>query len=113
VSVGPPGVTTFSFGSSEQAPPTALVLALDRDMELLEHHLACDPGRPREELIAVLDGFPDVEYACWRAAQLFELYGRAMTLVVLRERGGPALMRAAGAAAASAPDVRFAPEEPR
>jgi hypothetical protein len=104
------GAAVERFGTSPEGPELSLVLSLDRAGDLLEHHLAQtadDSQLWRSELVCVFDGPCDPEAALWRVQQLHELYGRAMTAVVLSERCGAALMREAGVARASASRLLF------
>jgi hypothetical protein len=101
---------TTAFGVAPTAPDVSIIVLLGTDGDLLEHHLAQLCGDPKghdAELICVLDGPCDPDQARERAEQLYELYGRAMCLIVLPARGGVRLMREAGAVAASGRALRF------
>jgi hypothetical protein len=103
------GTQVIRIGPRLPSPPRTIVALLDRDGELLEHHLVwleTAPGWRDAELVCVLDGPADVERARWRAGQLHELYARPMTLVVLPMRAGRWMMRTAGTAHATAHEVR-------
>jgi hypothetical protein len=99
-----------AFGAGPLDPALSIVLSLDADGELLEHHLAQvanDATLRACEVICVQEGSRDVERCRWGAGQLFDLYGVSFSLAVLTERGGEALSRAAGASVASAPRLLF------
>lgn len=102
-------VRVLRFGPALPEPQGAIVVSLDSQAELLEHHLVwLETEKWRDvELVCVLDGPADLARARCLVEQLHDLYGRPLTLVVLPVLAGRLMMRAAGAAQAIAADIAW------
>jgi hypothetical protein len=104
------GTRTVRFGPAPMKPQTTVVVLLDPDGELLEHHLVwfeTDTAGRNADLVCVLDGPQELQRSESFARQLHDLYARPMTLVVLPVHAGRRMMCEAGAAHAVDGEIRW------